>query len=135
MSIPKDPIVSDVIQLNPGFRWKPGPNQPEVEITEAQVQLLKHGDHNVCNLMEDKNQRERTRFRFGIRRLGSFIGRDQVTDEMIDQMYEPDVMRIEQAQVDLHQRFLDRPNVVCPLCKTAFSTALINPTAAEQKQA
>ncbi|HEY6332774.1 MAG TPA: hypothetical protein VI756_25850 [Blastocatellia bacterium] len=126
---PRDPIVSPVIKLNPGFWYTPAQGQPPVPVMEAQVQLLKHKDHDVCNLIPSEDERQKQRFQWGVYRLGQYCGRDgakQITPELVGELYEPDVMRLRQAQVDLHQSFCDKPNVICPLCSTPFSTALIH---------
>jgi hypothetical protein len=132
MSDSKDPIISESFSLKPGFRWQF--NGQEVHVNDAQVQLLPHGDHLVCNAIADVDKRQAQRFRWGIYRLGPFVGRDQITDEMIRAMWEPDIERIQQRQVDLHNSFRDTPNVTCPFCGAEIATSLIRPEEATQAQ-
>jgi hypothetical protein len=122
-SPPRDPIISGIITLRPGMWWKD--KDGEVAIVEAQVCLLNHGDNVVCNAIPDQDKRRSTRFRWGIHRLGQFIGRERITEEMINRLKEPDIMRLEQAQVDLFQSFRDSPEVECPICGHGFTTEVV----------
>ncbi len=116
-----DPLKAE-IDLNPGFKY-PYQGQ-DIHIKTAVIALLTHGDHLVCNAITDAEARGAQRFRWGIYQLGPFVGRDQVTDHMIKQMYEPDIERLQEAMYSLHATFRDSPNATCPACNFEFHSTL-----------
>lgn len=124
MAAPKDTIVSENIQLNPGFWWTDEKGN-EHEITDAQVCLLRNKDNRVIDAINDIAEREEKRYLWSIYRLGPFVGRDVITQEMVGEMWPPDIVKLRERMVSLHNSFLDTPNATCPYCGSEFKCSLI----------
>lgn len=117
-----DPLRK-VLDLNPGFKWASPSGQGQIHIKEAEIQLLSHGDHRLCDGMGDV-ERADTRFRWHIFRLGPYEGREGVIQPMVNAMFRPDIERIQQGVEDLTNSFRDTTKICCGQCHAEFDYKL-----------
>ncbi|MGH9765650.1 MAG: hypothetical protein ACREDR_39840 [Blastocatellia bacterium] len=74
-----------------------------IPINEAEICLPDWERLRDRPFISDPKLQCEAEFRLGIYRLGPYVGPDQITDEMIDQLYEPDVIRIAEAQARVYR--------------------------------